>query len=167
MTRAGIALGSNLGDRRAHLQTAYEQITRLPMIRRPILVSSIYETAPIGCEPEAPPFLNAVLELNCDREAADLLQRLRRLEAAAGRPAKHPRNAPRTLDLDLLYFGDTIISTAAMELPHPRMHERRFVLEPLAEIRPDLVLPGQSEDVATLLRRLPDTTPLVRVECEW
>ena len=80
------------------------------------------------------------------------------------------RNAPRTIDLDLLYFGDAMLSIAMLDLqlPHPRMHERRFVLEPLAEIRPDLVLPGQADSiVATLLRDLPDATPLVRIASEW
>ncbi|HEX8678405.1 MAG TPA: 2-amino-4-hydroxy-6-hydroxymethyldihydropteridine diphosphokinase [Chthoniobacterales bacterium] len=165
--RAGIALGSNLGDRLAHLKTALEQIARLPMIYPPVLVSSVYETEPVGCAPDAPPFLNAVIEVECDRAPADLLHRLRRIEEAAGRRGKHERNAPRTLDLDLLYVGDTVISANGLELPHPRAHERRFVLEPLAEIHPDLVLPGQTEDVAALLRRLPQTTPLVRVPCEW
>jgi 2-amino-4-hydroxy-6-hydroxymethyldihydropteridine diphosphokinase len=165
--RAGIALGSNLGDRIAHLRTALEQITRLPMIRPPLLVSSVYETEPVGCASDAPSFLNAVIEIDCDRDPADLLHRLRRIEEAAGRPGKHERNAPRTLDLDLLYVGDQIVSTAGLDLPHPRMIERRFVLEPLAEIRPDLVLPGQTENVAALLQRLPETTPLVRVPCEW
>lgn len=165
--RAGIALGSNLGDRLAHLKTAVEQITRLPMIRPPLLLSSVYETEAVGCGPDAPAFLNAVMEIDCERDPADLLHRLRRIEEAAGRPGKHERNAPRTLDLDLLYVDAHVIATPALELPHPRMHERRFVLEPLAEIRPELVLPGQSETVAALLRRLPETTRLVRIACEW
>lgn len=165
--RAGIALGSNLGDRFAQLKTAVEQITRLPMIRPPVLISSVYETEAMGCAPDAPAFLNAVMEIGCERDPADLLHRLRRIEEAAGRRGKHERNAPRTLDLDLLYMDDHVISTAALELPHPRMHERRFVLQPLAEIRPDLVLPGGTETIASLLRRLPATTPLVRVPCEW
>src|SRR3712207_1449149 len=124
--RAGIALGSNVGDRFAYLKTALEQITRLPMIYPPVLVSSVYETEPVGCEPDAPAFFNAVVEVSCDRAPADLLHRLRRIEEAAGRPGKHERNAPRTLDLDLLYVGETVISTNGLELPHPRMHERRF-----------------------------------------
>ena len=165
--RAGIALGSNLGDRFAQLKTAVEQIVRLPMIRPPILLSSVYETEPVGCAPDAASFLNAVIEIDCERDPADLLHRLRRIEEAAGRPGKHARNAPRTLDLDLLYVDEHVISTPALALPHPRMHQRRFVLEPLAEIRPDLVLPGQNETVAARLRRLPETAPLVRVACEW
>ncbi len=165
--RAGIALGSNLGDRQSNLRTAFEQITRLPMIRPPLLVSSVYETEPVGCAPGAPSFLNAVIEIECDREPADLLQRLRRIEESLGRPGKHQRNAPRTLDLDLLYFGACVVETAELTLPHPRMHDRRFVLEPLAEIRPDLVLPGEELDLAALLRQLPARPGLVRVTSEW
>ncbi|MDQ6622972.1 MAG: 2-amino-4-hydroxy-6-hydroxymethyldihydropteridine diphosphokinase [Verrucomicrobiota bacterium] len=165
--RAGIALGSNLGDRAAHLRTAVEQIIRLPMVRTPLLASSVYETEPVDCAPDAPKFLNAVIEVECEREPGDLMHRLRRIEESLGRIGQRAHHEPRVLDLDLLYLGDTQVDGPSLTLPHPRMLERRFVLEPLAEIRPDLVLPGQTQNVAEFLVQLPATTPLVRVPCQW
>jgi 2-amino-4-hydroxy-6-hydroxymethyldihydropteridine diphosphokinase len=165
--RAGIALGSNLGDRLAQLRAAQVELRALPDAEAPFLASSIYETEPVDCEPEAARFLNAVLEIGYVGDAQTLLRELRRIEAVFGRPAAHARNTSRRLDLDLLYFDDLMIESAELQLPHPRMHERRFVLEPLSEIRPDLVLPGQTATVATLLRRLPATPPLLRGASEW
>ncbi len=165
--RAGIALGTNLGDRLANLKRAREQIGRLPMVHPPILASSIYETDPVECEPETPRFLNAVMEVACASDPANLLRGLREIEAAEGRPLRHERNISRTLDLDLLYCGDAIVATADLELPHPRMHLRRFVLEPLGEIRPDLILPNCRQNVAALLRGLEETGGLVRVASQW
>lgn len=135
--------------------------------RPPVLVSALYETEPVGCEPNAPRFYNAVLETGYEASADELLRELRRIEAALGRQAGHTRNTSRKLDLDLLYFGEALVSKTGLELPHPRAHERRFVLEPLNDIRPDLVLPLQSENVASLLRCLPETEPLVRVASRW
>ena len=165
--RAGIALGSNLGDRLENLRNARAEITQLPEVEGPILASSIYETEPVGCEPEAPSFLNAVVEIGYAGEPDELLPQLRRIEAAFGRAAAHARNTSRTLDLDLLYFGDATITRPDLQLPHPRMHERRFVLEPLNEIRSELVLPQQTETVTRLLAKLPQMPPLVWVTSEW
>ena len=165
--RAGIALGSNVGDRLENLKAARKQIGALRLAEEPILASSIYETEPVGCKPGDPAFLNAALEIGWLGEPLDLLHELRQIEANCGRPAAHEKNAPRTLDLDLLYFGEATISTPELELPHPRVCERRFELEPLAEIRPNLILPGQRQTVAELLRAVPQTTPLVRIACEW
>lgn len=165
--RAGIALGSNLGERRANLRAARAQIIALPKIEGPVLASSIYETEPVACAADAEMFLNAVMEIGYAGEAIGLLQSLRDIEAGLGRPARHERNASRTLDLDLLYFGDLVLATPALELPHPRLRARRFVLEPLAEIRPDLILPSERECVGDLLGKLPDGSPLVRMTGEW
>lgn len=162
--RAGIALGSNLGDRLAHLTAARERIWALA--RRPFLSSTIYETEAVGCERGAPRFLNAVIEVGYDGAAMDLLSALRAIEAAMGRPGAHPLNASRTIDLDLLYFGGERMETTELILPHPRMARRRFVLQPLADIRPELVLPGQRETVAALLEQLPEEG-LVRAESQW
>ncbi len=107
------------------------------------------------------------MEIGYAGEPRELLAELREIERALGRPATHARNTARTLDLDLLYFGDAVIATAELELPHPRVTGRRFVLEPLAEIRPDLILPGQSENVADLLVKLLASAPLLRVTSEW
>jgi len=165
--RAGIALGANLGDRLASLKTARERVSNLPGVQGPILASSVYETEPVNCEATAGRFLNAVVEIEYTGDAAGLLRELRNIEAALGRPSAHARNTSRTLDLDLLYFGDVTISRPELQLPHPRMQDRRFVLEPLAQIRPDLVLPGQTRDIATVLQQLPDRSPLLRVASEW
>jgi len=165
--RAGIALGSNLGARLEMLRGARARIERLPKTEAPILASAIYETAPVGCEPGAPAFLNAVIEIGYGGSAEELLKQLREIEATLGRPLEHAKNTSRTLDLDLLYFGDAAIRRPELELPHPRMHERRFVLQPLSEIRPELVLPAQTESVASLLARLPETPPLLRQPSEW
>lgn len=165
--RAGIALGSNLGDRQMNLKRAREEVVAEPFVRPPILCSSIYETEPVDCAPDAPQFFNAVIEIDCAAEPKQLLAALRQIEQSLGRERARERNAPRPIDLDLLYFGDVVIATESLELPHPRMHLRRFVLEPLAEIRPDLILPNQRQNIATLWRDLPDTTPLVRIATEW
>ncbi|MDQ6656026.1 MAG: 2-amino-4-hydroxy-6-hydroxymethyldihydropteridine diphosphokinase [Verrucomicrobiota bacterium] len=158
--RAGIALGSNLGDRLANLRAAREQITALSSLQLPIFSSAVYETEPIACEPHAPQFLNAVVEIGYAASARELLAALRQIEAALGRPAAHARNTSRTLDLDLLYFDDLRISEPELQLPHPRMHERLFVLQPLSDVRPDLVAVDR-------LRELAATQPLVRFASEW
>lgn len=165
MTRAGIALGSNIGDRLAHLVAAQKMIA--DSVAEPLLASAVYETMPIACEPGAGRFLNAVVEVGCDSDAAALLHELREIEARLGRPSIHPRNVSRTIDLDLLYFGDATISSKDLHVPHPRMHERRFVLQPLADIRADFVLPSQTKTVSQLLAELADTSPVVRAEAQW
>ena len=154
--RAGLALGSNLGDRLAHLRFARERILTLPGVSAPALASRVYETEPVGSGPDAGAYLNAVLEVEYTGQPITLLDGLQRIEADFGRPSKRPRNAPRTLDLDILYAGNLVLSNAEVVIPHPRLHLRRFVLTPLADVRPDLLLPGQHETVATLLARLHD-----------
>ena len=165
--RAGIALGSNLGDRLMNLSAARQQIAELPDAQPPILASAAYATEPVGCEPGAPKFLNAVIEIGFRGTPIELLTELRAIEAKLGRPAAHERNVSRLVDLDLLYFGDVQSSSPDLQVPHPRMQERRFVLEPLAEIRPDLVLVGQTRTVAEMLTSLRQTEPLVRFASEW
>jgi 2-amino-4-hydroxy-6-hydroxymethyldihydropteridine diphosphokinase len=129
--------------------------------------SAIYETEPIGCERGAAKFLNAAIEFGYTGEAGDLLCALAAIERMLGRSASHARNVSRTLDLDLLYFGELEVETAELQLPHPRLTEREFVLRPLADIRPDLVLPKQTESVAALLLQLSDAGTVVRVALEW
>jgi len=153
--RAGIALGSNLGDRLGHLRAARDEICRLPEVSGPVLASSIYETAPVDSPPNAEAFLNAVLELEFDGDPLALLRGLRAIEVLLGRPPERPPNAPRTIDLDLLYAGELTLAEPELVVPHPRLHERRFVLEPLSEIRPELVLPNQRRSIAELLAALP------------
>lgn len=154
--RAGIALGSNLGDRLAHLREGRERVLGLDTISAPALSSRVYETEPVGSGPDAGPYLNAVIEVEFSGQAIELLEALQGIEAEHGRPSKRPRNAPRTLDLDILYVGNLVLSNEEVVIPHPRLHQRRFVLAPLADIRPELVLPGQQRSVAELLAGLSD-----------
>ena len=164
--RAGIALGSNLGDRLANLRNARKDIANLRGSLPPMRSSAIYETEPIGCEPGAPKFLNAAIEFEYSGEPQHLREELARIEKGLGRPGNHERNVSRPIDLDLLYFGDAVIDTPELQLPHPRISTREFVLRPLADIHPDLVLPGQTQTVSALLRRLP-ASGVVRREMEW
>ena len=154
--RAGLALGSNLGDRLTQLSHARTCVLALPGVSSPALSSRVYETEPVGSGPDAGAYLNAVLEVEYDGQPITLLDGLQRIEADFGRPSKRPRNAPRTLDLDILYAGNLVLSNAEVVIPHPRLHLRRFVLTPLADIRPDLIVPGHQENVAALLARLHD-----------
>jgi len=165
--RVAVALGSNLGERLANLRNARKNIAALSGALPPMRSSGIYETEPVGCEKGAAKFLNAAIEFGYAGEAVELLHKLAAIEKLLGRPAAHPKNVSRTLDLDLLYFGDLEIETADLQLPHPRIIDREFVLRPLADIRPDLILPNQSEPVASLLLQFSDATAVVRLDLEW
>ena len=154
MPRAGIALGSNLGDRLANLQAARDCLREIATPGEPFLQAANYQTEPLHCPPGSPPFYNSVVEIAFDGDAFELLELTQAIEKKLGRAAAPERNAPRIIDVDLLYFGDEIIDTEALVLPHPRIGERRFVLQPLAGIRPELVLPGQTWSIAELLDRL-------------
>jgi 2-amino-4-hydroxy-6-hydroxymethyldihydropteridine diphosphokinase len=165
--RAGVALGANLGERFRNLISAREQIFALPEVTPPLLSSSMYETAAIGCEPGAGKFLNAVIEIGYEGAAEQLLAQLQQIEARLGRPADHARDRSRPIDLDLLYFGSFQRDDEQLRLPHPRMHLRDFVLHPLADIRPELILPGQTKTVAELLAQLPSDGSVVRTARQW
>jgi 2-amino-4-hydroxy-6-hydroxymethyldihydropteridine diphosphokinase len=165
--RVGVALGSNLGERLAHLRNARKDIGALPGALPPMRSSAIYETEPVGCEKGAGKFLNAAIEFGYAGEPQDLLNQLGAIEKLWGRPGAHQKNVSRTIDLDLLYFGELEIDTAGLQLPHPRIAEREFVLRPLADIRPDLILPKQSESVGVLLLQFTDATAVVRLDLEW
>jgi 2-amino-4-hydroxy-6-hydroxymethyldihydropteridine diphosphokinase len=165
--RAGIALGTNLGDRLSNFRQARTEIEALNKVSGPFLASAIYETEPVGCEPGAPKFLNAVIEFEYAGSAQELLGQLAAIERSLGRPAEHKKNSSRPIDLDLLYFGRAEIEMSGLRLPHPGITERQFVLRPLADIRPDLILPNQTEPIRALLARLPDSPAVVRLETEW
>jgi len=146
VTTAYVGLGANLGDPRATLAAAFAALAALPATRLRRR-SSLYRSAPI--DSSGPDYLNAVAELETELGAAELLVSLQAIEAAHGR-ARPYRNAPRTLDLDLLLHGATLLATPTLQLPHPRLHERAFVLQPLAELAPQLEIRGRGR-VAELL----------------
>lgn len=156
MPRVGIALGSNLGDRAAYLDSAREHLRKIATHGEPFLQASDYQTKPQDCPPGSPIFCNSVVEICWEGDPTDLLQITQSIERDLGRTPIPERNAPRVIDVDLLYFGDQIVLTEKLQLPHPRLAERRFVLAPLAQIRPDLILPGQSQSIAELLKKLPE-----------
>ena len=152
MTRAFVGLGANLGDREATILRALARLKEEPELQV-VRVSSLRETDPVGYV-DQPQFLNGVVELETELPARDLLTRLLAIERELGRTrGDGPPLGSRTIDLDLLLYGDEIIAQAGLQVPHPRMHERRFVLEPLAEVAPDLVIPGHGP-VETLLAEL-------------
>lgn len=154
--RAGIALGSNLGDRLQNLRLAWEELQSLPQAGAPFRCSAIYETEPIGTASDAGAFLNAVAEIGYTGHPAELLEALHSIEEKMGRPSKRPRNASRPIDLDLLYAGNLVLANDQIVVPHPRLHMRRFVLQPLHDIAPELRLPGQESTVSELLAVLSD-----------
>jgi 2-amino-4-hydroxy-6-hydroxymethyldihydropteridine diphosphokinase len=150
--RVFLALGSNLGDRERTLQEARRLLATLDGTAM-VGVSSLYETAPVG-GPEQDDYLNQVVEIATTLDPRDLLDAVHRIEAALGRQ-RVVRWGPRTLDLDILWYDLTSVAEPDLEVPHPRMEGRRFVLEPLAELAPDLVLPS-GRTVAQALERVLD-----------
>ena len=158
MTRVYLALGSNLGDRQRFLDQAIARLRAAPglTIRR---VSSYYETAPVGGPAGAGAYLNAVGEADTLQSPEQLLHTLLDVERSLGRIRTEP-NAPRTLDLDLILYGDLVRHGPDPIVPHPRMHERRFVLQPLADLAPDIVHPVIKKSIRELLDGLaPDPDP--------
>ena len=154
MAIAYIALGSNLGDSRGTVLRAMERLQELST--QPLAKSSLLETTPVDCPPGSSNFVNAVVRLvpRSGETPESLLQKLQALEKEFGRAPKKVINEARPLDLDLIAFGNEIRSAPELTLPHPRAHLRQFVLQPLAEIAPDLVLPGQDKPASELLRQL-------------
>ena len=150
--RCFIALGANLGNPLATVTAAIAALRELSDTEF-IAASSLYRTAPVGLKHQ-PDFINAVVELNAVLPAPTLLESLFAIEARFGRQ-RSVKDAPRTLDLDLLLYGAAVSDEQQLTLPHPRMHERAFVLAPLAEIAPGLIIPGRGS-VDDLLRRCAD-----------
>lgn len=143
---AAISLGSNLGDRHAHLRFGVYKLSRIFDDMR---LSNVRETAPLGVSEPQPAFLNAAVVGTTTLTARGLLDAILAIERERGRERPY-QNAPRTLDLDLILFGDSVIDAAGLTVPHPRFRERPFVLEPLAEIAPDLVDPVTGLTIASL-----------------
>jgi len=165
--RTAVALGSNLGNRLENLRAARKAIFNLANVKLPILSSAVYETEPVGCEAGAGKFWNAVVEFEYEDDPERLLEQLIQIEGALGRKWDHPRNVSRTIDIDLLYCGDQQINDERLQLPHPRLHLRTFVLRPLADIRPDLVLLGEKKSVSALLAEFKEPGDVVPCAASW
>jgi len=165
-TIAFIALGSNLGDSVKVLKQAVEQLQSFS--DEPLLKSSLWETTPVDCPPGSPRFINAVVSLAPRKSETpeSLLAKLQAMEKEFGRTPKKVLNEPRPLDLDLIAFGNEVRQSTELTLPHPRARLRAFVLRPLGEIAPDLILPGQAKSVSELLATLPagDLEELKRID---
>lgn len=168
MPRTGIALGSNLGRRLNHLQDARDLLRALATPGTPFLQAPVYQSEPVACPDGSPDFYNTVVELDFQGTPFELLDRTQAIEFKLGRQPVSERNAPRVIDVDILYFGDETVDAGLLTLPHPRLVQRRFVLQPLADIRPDLILPGDHTNIATHLRHLDTDEPnLVPVQSGW
>jgi 2-amino-4-hydroxy-6-hydroxymethyldihydropteridine diphosphokinase len=152
---AYIALGANLGHSQLTVLSAMDRLQEHSV--EPLLRSSLWQSAPVDCPPNSPPFINAAVGLTPrpDEAPESLLALLQSLERQFGRTSKIVPNEPRRLDLDLIAFGNSVRHLPQLELPHPRAHLRRFVLSPLNEIAPDLILSGQFKTVSQLLADLP------------
>ncbi len=152
----GIALGSNLGDCSEELDAAISFL-RFLATDHEVRESPRIETEPVDCPPGSPPFLNSVAEIEIDTVVLpplNLLACLQEFEIERGRSLLRDLNAPRPIDLDIIYYGIERFDQMDLVIPHPRAHLRRFVLEPLSHLRPDLVLPGQTKTVKELLTEL-------------
>jgi 2-amino-4-hydroxy-6-hydroxymethyldihydropteridine diphosphokinase len=159
MPDAYIALGSNLDDPARQLRAAAAALSALGEIAA---ASSLYETEPVGFR-DQPAFLNAVLLLRTDLPPQALMRALLRIEQAQGRQRRQ-KDGPRTLDLDILFYGGAVIDEPGLRIPHPRLHERRFVLAPLAEIAPDLLHPTLNKPIRQLAGKLEDPAAVTRLE---
>jgi 2-amino-4-hydroxy-6-hydroxymethyldihydropteridine diphosphokinase len=162
-----IAIGTNLGDRLDNLQRGLA-LLRERLQPQEMRAGGLYETAPVDCAPGTQAFLNSVIQLVADCTPQQLHAHLQAIEQAMGRPSVREKNSPRALDLDLLYAGDFVSDDPVLTVPHPRLHLRRFVLQPLADLYPALVLPGHQRSIQQHLAALTDDPAEVRlVEKDW
>jgi 2-amino-4-hydroxy-6-hydroxymethyldihydropteridine diphosphokinase len=159
-TMAYLSLGSNLGDRMDNLESGVCWLREAPSIRL-MRISPLYETQSWG-DPAQPDFLNCVASLTVKGGATQLLHLCQEIETRAGRMT-HDDGTPRPLDIDILVFGVEQMDTPALTIPHPRLAERRFVLQPLADIAPNLVIPGLGKSVAVLLKQCADKSWIHRI----
>ncbi|MBI3968197.1 MAG: 2-amino-4-hydroxy-6-hydroxymethyldihydropteridine diphosphokinase [Chloroflexi bacterium] len=162
MAHVFLGLGSNLGDRKANLRLAVRRLRELMQITR---VSSLYETGPVGF-PDQPDFLNAVAEAETILSPSGLLTVIKEVEESLGREPTF-RYGPRAIDVDVLLYDDIVFHGLELEVPHPRLHERRFVLEPLVELAPDVVHPVLLRPVSAILADLPEGERVTVVEADW
>jgi len=163
----GLSLGSNLGDRLKNLKQARESLSAIKHLAL-IDCSSVYETEPVDVLPEyaGMPFLNAVLIVDTDVHVELFLDGFLSIEKEMGR-RRDNRNAPRPMDIDIIYAGNTVVKNTVLEIPHPRWSRRRFVVQPLVEIRPDLRIPGEKRTVREVLLTLPEEPKVVLFTSQW
>ena len=147
-----LSLGSNLGDREASLRTAIERLGELGTVSA---VSSLYETEPVDSAAGQPWFLNCAVKLDTEKMPRQLIAAILAIEQSMGRQRRPQQKAPRTIDIDILLFGSSVIELPSLTIPHPRLHERRFVLEPVAEIAPDARHPVFKRTIRELRDALP------------
>ena len=159
-----LSLGSNLGDREQMLQSALDRLNAPDL--RILRVSSVYETEPIGFK-EQPFFLNLVAEGETDLFPLMLLSRIQKVELQLGRKRSGPPNGPRSIDIDILFYGRATVHSASLDIPHPRLHERRFVLGPLVELAPDLRHPTLGRTMRELLASLEGQKIILRSPTSW
>lgn len=152
LKRVGFSLGSNIGDRLASLEAICDHLSA---VLGPLRLSQVYETEPVNCPEGSPPYLNACIEASADLPPEDILKLCLQTEQKLGRTRNGQYGEPRTCDIDILYYGDLRCNTTELTLPHPRAHLREFVLRPLCDIDPYLILPGQNRTVSELLSTLP------------
>jgi 2-amino-4-hydroxy-6-hydroxymethyldihydropteridine diphosphokinase len=146
-----VGIGSNLGDREEQVLRSVHEMRSFARVKK---ISTLRETRPFGVAFEQPKFLNAVVELDTEHSPRELLEELERIELEMGRSSKR-KGEPRNIDLDLLTYGDDVVNEEGLVIPHPRMCERRFVLEPLVELNPAWVHPVSRESIRSLLAKLP------------
>ena len=166
--RVGIALGANLGKRLSNLREARDMLRGLVDPESHYLQAPIYQSQPVDCASDAPDFFNTVIEIDYIGEPYELLKMTQGVEFRLGRAAVHGFNVPREIDVDILYYDGVMMNEELLTIPHPRMLERRFVLQPLSDIRPNLVLPGDEVSIREHYAHLDSGEPPLRlVQSVW
>ncbi len=166
--RVGIALGSNIGNRLRNLQHARDLLRQLVPEDTAYAQAPIYQSEPVDCPDDSPDFFNTVLEIDYIGTPYELLEHTQGIEFHCGRSIVHQYNAPRIIDLDILYFGNEIIKETVLNIPHLEITNRRFVLQPLTDIRPQLILPGDTATISEHLHYLDSDEPaLSMVQSDW
>jgi 2-amino-4-hydroxy-6-hydroxymethyldihydropteridine diphosphokinase len=167
-TRVGIALGSNLGNRLSHLKLARDMLCKLMPEDVAYFQAPIYQSEPVDCPDDSPDFFNTVIEIDYIGTPYELLAYTQGVEFHLGRGILYQTNAPRIIDVDILYFGNETVNGGILTIPHPQLTHRRFVLQPLADIRPELILPGDNATIAEHFHHLDsDEPPLTLVQTHW
>ena len=166
--KVGLALGSNVGDRLANLRKARDLIRGLVPAGVSFDQAPVYQSEPVDCTPDSPDFFNTVIEVDYVGDPYRLLESTQGIEYHLGRETVREINSPRVIDIDILYFGDVIVRGDILTIPHPEMTHRRFVLQPLSDIRPHFILPGDRVPIEEHLERLDSGEPeLTLVQSSW